>query len=214
VASAANRIYLILSVLFLAAGYSGISRQRISGVSEDPPLIDVVPGMVAARHGQPNQSDADECDLGADGINLAWETALPLPEFNRGANYLFKRTDSRTQRTLSRRARGFRLGRIYPVLLCHQAVLACVGGRIPIRVFAFHREPHDLRASDSYLMCVPPLVCYFSLQRFNGDITSRGFVILMTLSAGRAVSNLPRDFRHHDPILRARAAAGSWPNFG
>jgi hypothetical protein len=207
-------IYLILSVLFFGRGLLGHFTTTHIGVSEDPPLM--MWFLVWWPHAIGNRINPmlTSAIWAPPGVNLAWETALPLLSLIAAPITYSSGPIAALNVLCLVGPAGFRLRRIYPVPLCHQAVLACVGGRIPIRVFAFHREPHDLRASDSYLdvRTATGLLLFATAVQWGHHVAQ--IRNPDDISASRAVSNLSRDFRHRDPILRARTVAGSWPNFG
>jgi len=160
-------IYLILSFSFFGRGLLGHFTTTHIGVSEDPPLMMWFlvwwPHAIGTRI-NPMLTDAIWAPLG---VNLAWETALPLLSlFAAPITYSMGPIASLNILCL-----------LSPAISAWTAYLLCryvtrqywpslAGG------FIFGFSPfivsHMTYAHLTLIwMCVPPLVCYFSLQRFQ-----------------------------------------------
>jgi hypothetical protein len=175
-------IYLILSFSFFGRGLLGHFTTTHIGVSEDPPLMMWFlvwwPHAIGSRI-NPMLTDAIWTPLG---VNLAWETALPLLSLI-AAPITYSIGPIASLNILCLLAPAISAWTAY--LLCRYVTRqywpSLAGG------FIFGFSPfiasHMTYAHLTLIwMCIPPLVCYFSLQRFNGDITSRKFIILLTLA--------------------------------
>ena len=175
-------IYLVLSALFFGRALAGHFTTVHIGVSEDPPLMMwflVWWPHAIASHINPMLTDAI---WAPSGVNLAWETALPLLSL----------IAAPLTCSLGPIAALNALCLIAPALSAWTAFILCryiskqywaalAGGYI----FGFSPfiAGHMTYAHLTLIwMCMPPLVCYLSLRLVNGDISSRKFVALQALS--------------------------------
>jgi hypothetical protein len=151
-------------------------------VSEDPPLM--MWFLVWWPHAIGNRINPmlTSAIWAPPGVNLAWETALPLLSLI-AAPITYSSGPIAALNVLC--LVGPAASACAAYILCRYVTRqywpALAGGYL----FGFSPfiASHMTYAHLTLIwMCVPPLVCYFSLQRFNGDITSRRFVILMTLA--------------------------------
>jgi hypothetical protein len=175
-------VYLILSFLFFGRGMVGHFSTFHMGVSEDPALMTwflVWWPHAIGSHINPMLTDAIWAPTG---VNLAWETALPLISLL-AAPLTYSIGPIATLNILCLLAPTLSAWTGY--ILCRYLTKhywpSLAGGYIfgfsPF--IASHTAYAHLNLTWIFIL---PLVCYFSLQRLNGDITSRRFIILLTSS--------------------------------
>ena len=175
-------IYLILSFLFFGRGLLGHFSTIHIGVSEDPSLM--MWFLVWWPHAigtglNPMLTDAIWAPMG---IDLAWETALPLISLiATPLTYSVGPVATLNILCLIAPALSAWTGFLLCRYITKQYWPSLIGGYI----FGF--SPFILgHMTYAHLTivwaCLIPLICYFPLQRFNGDITSRRFIILLTCS--------------------------------
>jgi hypothetical protein len=174
-------IYLILSLIFFGRGLLGHFITMHIGVSEDPPLMMWFlvwwPHAIGTRI-NPMLTDAIWAPLG---VNLAWETALPLLSLIAAPITLFLGPIAALN-TLCLAAPPVSAWAAY--ILCRYVTRqywpSLAGGYI----FGFSPfiASHMTYAHLTLIwMGAPPLLCYFFLQRLNGDITARRFITSLTI---------------------------------
>jgi len=174
-------IYLVLSFFFFGRALSGHLTTFHIGVSEDPPLMMWFlvwwPHAIGSRI-NPMLTHAIWAPLG---VNLAWETGLPLLSLIAAPiTYSLGPIASLNILCLIAPALSAWTAFILCRYVSKQYLAALAGGYI----FGFSPfiVGHMTYAHLTLIwMCVLPLLCYFSLRVVNGDITSRKFIILQTL---------------------------------
>jgi hypothetical protein len=174
--------YLIISLVFFGRGLLGHFTTTHIGVSEDPPLMMWFLVWWPHAIGSGINPMLTRTIWAPLGVNLAWETALPLLSLIAAPiTYSIGPIAALNILCLVGPAVSAWAAFILCQYMTKQYWPSLVGGYL--LGFSPFIASHMTYAHLTLMwIFVPPMVCYFSLQRFNGDITPRRFVSLLTVA--------------------------------